>query len=430
MSKKSHEKQIFQDVIYILLSVFVAYIAIRIGFVNEIVGLFNGYAVIGIFIAGMFFTSVFTTAPAMVLLGGFAMNNDILTVILVGALGAAVGDYFIFRFMRDRVADDIEYILHAAHEDRIKTIFHRRIFRWFVPLVGALIIASPLPDELGIAMLGISRTKSRNFVVISYVFNAVGIMVIALVATGIFGMGTISKQPKSDIFTFSFTAPTVEIVRGDRNKQQVIFTFDGGSGMQSGEQILAALSKHRVKGTFFLTGKFIEQNPLFVAEIAAAGHEIFNHTYDHPHLPTLTDEQITTELYEMNNLLVTTLASTTARDDKWNVASAVAPVDISVSNTSSRPYFRPPYGDRDDRVKEVAARYGYRCVYWTVDARDWEESTGETATNVTERIIGSLSSGNIYLMHLGDNITGQILDDVFTTIEGKGYKIVSLTEGL
>ena len=45
-------------------------------------------------------------------------------------------------------------------------------------------------------------------------------------------------------------------------------------------------------------------------------------------------------------------------------------------------------------------------------------------------IFGTLAPGNIYLMHIGDNITGAILDDVFTTIESKGYKIVSLTQGL
>jgi peptidoglycan/xylan/chitin deacetylase (PgdA/CDA1 family) len=69
-------------------------------------------------------------------------------------------------------------------------------------------------------------------------------------------------------------------------------------------------------------------------------------------------------------------------------------------------------------------------VYWTVDAHDWEESTGVTASEVTDRIISNLRPGNIYLMHVGDNITGEVLDSVFTMIEDKGYKIVSLTEGL
>jgi peptidoglycan/xylan/chitin deacetylase (PgdA/CDA1 family) len=197
-----------------------------------------------------------------------------------------------------------------------------------------------------------------------------------------------------------------EIVHGDTTKKQVIFTFDGGDSSLSSHRILKALAKHHVKGTFFLTGKFVQANPDLVRQMATSGNEIFSHTYSHPHLTTLSDAEIAGELMNMEHVL------------------------IAIADVSPRPYFRAPYGDRDARVIADVFKSGYESVYWTVDARDWMEPQGETNASVEDRILSNLAPGNIYLMHLGDNITGSILDDVFTKIENQGYKIVSLTQGL
>jgi peptidoglycan/xylan/chitin deacetylase (PgdA/CDA1 family) len=197
-----------------------------------------------------------------------------------------------------------------------------------------------------------------------------------------------------------------EIIRGDTSKKQVIFTFDGGDGVQSAQKILEVLAKHHVRGTFFLTGKFVELHQELSRQIASEGHEIFNHTYDHPHLTAITNKEISLEMRKMENVLQ------------------------QVVGTTSKPFFRPPYGDRDAKVLASVFHEGYQSVYWTVDALDWEESTGKTASEVKNIILSNLAPGNIYLMHIGDTITGTILDEVFTTIEEKGYKIVSLKQGL
>jgi len=197
-----------------------------------------------------------------------------------------------------------------------------------------------------------------------------------------------------------------EIVRGDATKKQVIFTFDGGDGAQSSEQILDALAKHHVTGTFFLTGKFIEAHPDIVLKISNAGHDIFSHTYDHPHLPEKSSADISLEMKKTEKALEDLIGK------------------------SPKPYFRAPYGDRDHRVLADEYSAGYQSVYWTVDALDWEQSSGRTAGEVEEIIMSHLASGNIYLMHLGDTITGEILDKVFTEIEAKGYRIVSLRQGI
>jgi len=213
----------------------------------------------------------------------------------------------------------------------------------------------------------------------------------------------VSAQNQTQIIA---TSTPSEITHGNTSKKQVIFTFDGGGSVQSGDQILSVLSKHKVKGTFFLTGKFVEANPDFVKRIVTGGNEIFNHTYDHKDLTTLSGAEIAQELTKMENALQT------------------------IAGISPKPYFRAPYGTRDAKVLSVAARNGYQSVYWTKDALDWEAIKGETASQVKERILSSIAPGNIYLMHIGDTITGEILSDVFSSIKVKGYKIVSLTQGM
>src|SRR5258708_18900802 len=91
------------------------------------------------------------------------------------------------------------------------------------------------------------------------------------------------------LFPATSSIPLPEIAHGDNSKKQVIFTFDGGSTVQSADAILATLAKHHVRGTFFLTGKMIETYPGLVKRIASGDNEIFNHTYDHPRLTTLSD---------------------------------------------------------------------------------------------------------------------------------------------
>lgn len=137
---------------------------------------------LGSFIAGIFFTSIFTSPVATVVLGEIAQTNHVWLVALSGGLGALIGDWVIFKFIRDQVTDDLRALLRHAGVRRLPAIFRLKLFRWFTALVGALIIASPLPDELGLALLGLSQIKTKRFILISFIFNTLGILVIGLIA--------------------------------------------------------------------------------------------------------------------------------------------------------------------------------------------------------------------------------------------------------
>lgn len=171
-----------QDIGIIVLSIFVAINLAQTDVVREFLTSAQGVRWLGSFFAGMFFTTVFTSFPAMVVLGEIAQAGNPLFVAFFGGLGALIGDFVIFRFVRDRIADDFDYLIKRSGTERFFSIFHRRLFRWFVPFIGALVVASPLPDEIGLTMMGLSKMKNNMFIPVSFTLNFLGIFVIGLIA--------------------------------------------------------------------------------------------------------------------------------------------------------------------------------------------------------------------------------------------------------
>lgn len=171
------------DFVIIALSVVIAVVLVKTHVLITILTSTKELEFLGSFIAGMFFTSAFTTAPAIVTLGEIARVDSLFLTAIVGALGAVVGDLIIFRFIRDRFSEHLmELLKHQAGAKRMKALFKIKMFRWITFLMGGLIIASPLPDELGISILGFSKMRMRSFVPISLSFNFLGILAIGLIA--------------------------------------------------------------------------------------------------------------------------------------------------------------------------------------------------------------------------------------------------------
>jgi len=153
------------------------------GAFDGIIGGTPGMRILGTFVAGLFFTSFFTTAPAIVALGAIALASpSIVPVALIGGAGAAIGDAFMFLFVRDTISADARLLVCHSTSRRIAGICTGRIFRFLTPFLGALIIASPIPDEVGLSLLGFSRMPMKYFIPLSFVMNVIGIFIIGLVA--------------------------------------------------------------------------------------------------------------------------------------------------------------------------------------------------------------------------------------------------------
>jgi hypothetical protein len=132
-------------------------------------------------LAGLMFTSTFTVASGMLLLLTLAKTLSPVLLIFLGAAGAVVGDWLIFRFVRHEVEMEVAPIFEELDkETHLHKIMHTRYFAWTLPVIGALIILSPLPDELGVSLLGLSQLQRNKFLLISAVSHAVGMTFIII----------------------------------------------------------------------------------------------------------------------------------------------------------------------------------------------------------------------------------------------------------
>lgn len=176
-----------EDILIVAISTAFALTLIFTGFAEHVVWALGGMKYFGMIIAGMMFSSVFTTAPAIALLGAMSLTTSLPALALYAGFGAVLGDLIVFHFVKSRVTKDLEYLISLPKRRRIAHIFTSGLFRFFVPLIGAAIIASPLPDELAALIMGLSKIEDKYFVPISFFANAAGIMVIAWAARALAG---------------------------------------------------------------------------------------------------------------------------------------------------------------------------------------------------------------------------------------------------
>ncbi len=169
------------------MSILLASIAITVYFfVSPDVKLFiqklGSFGYLGALVAGFFFSSMLTAAPATASL--FMLGNTLnpFYIALIGATGAMVADFILFTLIKYRISHHYGlfnkmrlWVYKQAFAEYIK---NHRIFKHTIPLLGVLIIASPLPDELGIALLGASKYSTRKFFIVAWVMNFLGILAI------------------------------------------------------------------------------------------------------------------------------------------------------------------------------------------------------------------------------------------------------------
>ncbi len=184
MRRKQARYELLKDLVVIVIGIFIAVMLNQLGFIDWLIFVLGGHELAS-FIAGLFFTSAFTIGPASVALIGIADNVSIHTVALWGALGAMCGDLVLFLFVRDKFSKDLTRALKPSFVKSVASTFHVGFMKWISPVVGALIIASPLPDEIGLTLLGFSRVPIAILMPIAFVMNTLGVYIIVWFAQAI-----------------------------------------------------------------------------------------------------------------------------------------------------------------------------------------------------------------------------------------------------
>lgn len=135
------------------------------------------------FVAGIFFVYSFTAAPAGAVFLILAKQQNIFLLGITGGIGALLGDLVIFYFIRHSFSDEIELLAKEKWIVWINKKIPKFIRYYVVPVLGGIVIASPLPDEIGIALLASSKMSPRVFSALSLFLNTAGIFVILCIGT-------------------------------------------------------------------------------------------------------------------------------------------------------------------------------------------------------------------------------------------------------
>jgi peptidoglycan/xylan/chitin deacetylase (PgdA/CDA1 family) len=154
--------------------------------------------------------------------------------------------------------------------------------------------------------------------------------------------------------------PAPQDIYGCPRDHHWALTFDDGPSEYTLE-LLDYLAKEQIKATFCVMGAHIEQNSDILKRIYKEGHQIASHTYSHPHLMSLSNEDIVYEIAATEKLIEKVLGI--------------------------RPnYIRPPFGEADERVKGIMRAMGYKVLLWNVDPTDYDV---HMLRNVSKAIQGS-----------------------------------------
>lgn len=185
------------------------------------------------------------------------------------------------------------------------------------------------------------------------------------------------------------------------DKPQIALSFDAAWGNEDTAAILDILKRNQIQATFFMTGGWVNSFPEDVKAIAAAGHDLGNHSQNHKEMSKLSADEIKQELMQVH----TAVKELTGQD---------------------MVLFRPPYGDYNNLLIKTAAACGYYSIQWNVDSLDWKNYGVESIIK-TVTTHSNLGNGSIILMHNGAKYTKDALETVIHTLKEAGYEFVPIS---
>ncbi len=179
MSKR--KRRIARHVALVALSIVIAIALAETGLIHRFLEATQDYELLNAFFAGMFFVSIFTAVPAGVVLVDLAHTMPPMLLAAAGGFGNLCGDALLFYIFRTRIEPDGETLIKHSPFKRIYRALQRNAFlHWSAIFLGAIIAASPLPDELGIALMGSSKISRPMFLLLLLPLDFVCILLIAL----------------------------------------------------------------------------------------------------------------------------------------------------------------------------------------------------------------------------------------------------------
>jgi len=143
------------------------------------------FGILGVAIAGALYTYSFTTSLGALLLVALAPYHPIGVMAIVGGIGATLSDFTIFKFVRDDLKKEVRRFGASKMIQNVCSANGILCKKWMRNLIGVMIMASPFPDELGIAMMSTTKMKRETFILLAFIVDVVGIYILVFTASAL-----------------------------------------------------------------------------------------------------------------------------------------------------------------------------------------------------------------------------------------------------
>lgn len=184
----------------------------------------------------------------------------------------------------------------------------------------------------------------------------------------------------------------------------IVLTIDTDSVRGYTSQMLDTLEDRGVQASFGVTGDFASANGDLVQRMARDGDTIMNHSWDHPYFTQISSAQRATELRQTDELIQ------------------------QLTGFSTKPYFRPPYGDYNSSVLIDLGANGYAYnVMWSIDPQGWR---GKPASDITSIVLSEANPGAIVLMHSFASGDAGALGTIIDQLHARGYRFATIGDFL
>ena len=196
---------------------------------------------------------------------------------------------------------------------------------------------------------------------------------------------------------------------GPRDVKAVALTFDTGVHAGRVPEVLDILKEHGAAATFGITGEWAVTNPDLLKRIVDEGHAMINHSWSHA---SFTGEDTDTE----------PLTADQMRDELRRTEEKI----LEIAGVSTKPYFRPPYGDYDRSVNQVVRAAGYEYnVLWLVDSLGWE---GRSTNSIVSVTLANAFNGAIFLYHIDNTRDAAALEEIIEGLNERGLQMVTIPQ--
>jgi hypothetical protein len=176
----------YSNVAIFIISIILSYFILTSEILRYAISKMGNFGYVGAFIGGAFYTTSFTMAPSVSLLYLLGKSLNPFLIALIGGMGAVITDFIIFHFVKKSVESigffswlRVKVFLLTARSKFLRKIRKSKFAQYIIPVIAGLIIASPLPDELGIALMGVAKYETKKFLLFSFLLNATGILIVA-----------------------------------------------------------------------------------------------------------------------------------------------------------------------------------------------------------------------------------------------------------